>query len=344
MSEAMRELTRLSQLADGVRAQLLELQHELAEAHRDLEGDNTARLREANAQLVQAALLAQAEAASALESLEALSRAGGALPADQRDMREANAQLLVAALQARSDEADARQDHRRQVHYMAMVAHELRNPLTPIRVAASLLSNRGPDEAPSLARLQAIIERQVTHMTRLVEDLVEGSRVSVGKLRLECATVDIVELLDLAVQTCRPRMQERDQTMILDFGTEAMPAYGDPVRLVQVFCNLLDNASKYTPMGGTITLSASSSDDMLTITFKDNGVGIPPLALESIFDLFVQDDQALELDSRGLGIGLAVVRDLVQSHGGSVVARSDGKDSGSEFVVTLPTAPQIGAH
>ena len=269
----------------------------------------------------------------------ATATAGARSPAEvsQHDLREANTQLLVTALQAQTRETDARERHRRQIQYTAMVAHELRNPLTPIRVAASLLSDRGPDDTPSLERLQGIIEGQVVHMARLIEDLLEGSRISLGKLRLECQDLDLGDILDLAVQTCAPGIEARQQSMTLQSGVEALPLQGDPVRLVQVFSNLIDNASKYTPKGGAIVMAVTRSDDELTVTVRDNGIGIAPSALSQIFDLFVQDNDALELDSRGLGIGLAVVRDLVLAHGGTVTAHSEGKGTGSEFVVTLPS-------
>lgn len=356
-SSTTRELARLRQVADVMRAQLLKLQHDLVVVHRDTDGDHAARLLDANTQLVQAALLAQTEAASALHGAGDIAQPGSQplpdaapsarerpLHASQRDLREANTQLLVAALEAQTQEADAREDHRRQIQYMAMVAHELRNPLAPIRSAASLLNHSGTGTAPSLPRLQAIIERQVEQMSRLIEDLLEGSRISSGKLRLELADVDLIDILELAVLTCRPGIHARGQSITLEIGPPALPLHGDPVRLVQVFCNLLDNASKYTPAGGEITVAASSSDGAFTVRVRDNGVGISPLALTRIFDLFVQDDHDLAMDSRGLGIGLAVVRELVDSHGGSVTAHSAGKGKGSEFVVTLPMREQAGSR
>ncbi len=253
-----------------------------------------------------------------------------------RDLREANAQLLLSALAAQAHESDAIDAHRRQSQRMAMVAHELRNPLTPIRIAASLLSNRGPADTPTIPRLQGIIEGQVQHMTRLVEDLLEGSRASTGKLRLERSTVDLAQVVETAVQACRPGMETRQQNLTLLLPPGPLEIHGDPVRLAQVFCNLLDNASKYTPMAGEITLAAKVLESSIELSVTDNGVGISAEALHRIFDLFAQDDDALALDNRGLGIGLAVVRELVDAHGGTVFASSAGKDQGSRFVVTLP--------
>ena len=256
------------------------------------------------------------------------------------DLREANAQLLLSALAAQAHEADAIEAHRRQIQRMATVAHELRNPLTPIRIAASLLSNRGPAETPTLPRLQSIIERQVEHMARLVEDLLEGSRLSTGKLRLERSNIDLTQVVETAVQACRLGMETRHQSLILQLPPGPLEMHGDPVRLTQVFCNLLDNASKYTPMEGEITLAGKVLESSIELSVTDNGVGISGEAMDRIFELFAQDDHALTLDNRGLGIGLAVVRELVEAHGGTVFASSAGKDQGSRFVVTLPMDAQ----
>ncbi len=261
-------------------------------------------------------------------------------PLRMQDLREANAQLLLSALAAQAHETDAIDAHRRQSERMAMVAHELRNPLTPIRIAASLLSNRGAAESPTIPRLQSIIERQVQHMTRLVEDLLDGSRLSTGKLRLERSNVDIIGILEMAAQTCRPGMETRHQTLTLQLPPGPLEIHGDPIRLAQVFCNLLVNASKYTPMAGEITLAAQVLESSIELSVADNGAGISAEGLHRIFELFAQDDHAMTMDNRGLGIGLAVVRELVDAHGGTVFASSAGKDQGSRFVVTLPMAGQ----
>jgi len=279
----------------------------------------------------------EADAAAQAQPLfEYATRTTALPPMRVRDLREANAQLLLSALAAQAHEAEAMEAHRRQIQRMAMVAHELRNPLTPIRIAASLMDNRGANPTPSLARLQQIIEGQVVHMTRLVEDLLEGSRLSAGKLRLERSNVDVIGLLGMAAETCRPGMETRYQSLTLQLPPGPVEIHGDPIRLAQVFCNLLDNASKYTPMAGEIALAAKVMDSSIEVSVTDNGVGISAEAVHRIFDLFAQDEQAMALDNRGLGIGLAVVRELVEAHGGTVFASSAGKDQGSRFVVTLP--------
>jgi diguanylate cyclase len=227
--------------------------------------------------------------------------------------------------------------HRRQIKFLAMVAHELRNPLTPIRTVADVLKHGRPDEA-MLAKLQAIIEGQVAHMSRLIDDLLDGSRVSTGKFRLNRSTIDITGALRQAIETCRPEMDMRRQRLLAPLPMGPLNVQGDPVRLAQVFSNLLDNASKYTPEGGEIALGVEVINRALVITVSDNGIGITAETLPYIFDLFVQDNSALSRHNGGLGIGLAVVRDLVEAHDGTVEVWSSGRNLGSKFIVTLPIA------
>ena len=252
------------------------------------------------------------------------------------DLRDANEKLLMAALTAQELELHAREAHRQQIQFMAMVAHELRNPLTPIRLAASLLIDRQTDDALSLARLQVIIDDQVTHMSRLIGDLLDGSRISTGKLRLERSSVEMIDILRLAIESCRPAMEARGQQMTIELPSAPLHFYGDRVRLTQIFNNLLDNASKYTPEGGKVSLVLVVREQAMAITVSDNGIGISPDALPHVFDLFMQDARALDRSSGGLGIGLAVVRELVEAHRGTVMGHSAGRNLGSEFTVTLP--------
>jgi diguanylate cyclase (GGDEF)-like protein len=249
-------------------------------------------------------------------------------------LREANEQLVLAVLTARELEERAESKHRDQVKFIAMVAHELRNPLNPIRTAAELLK-RVRNEA-LLADLQSIIERQVVHMAQLIDDLLDGSRERVGKFRIKSTTVDIVQIMVASIESCRTAIDTRRQRLRLQVPPGPIWVAGDPVRLAQIFSNLLDNASKYTLTGGDISLSLETHGNTALITIADSGVGVSPEALPHIFELFVQEDHALRLHSGGLGIGLAVVRDLVEAHGGNVVATSAGKGRGSEFVVSLP--------
>jgi diguanylate cyclase (GGDEF)-like protein len=253
-----------------------------------------------------------------------------------QDLCEANEQLLMSSLAAQESEAQATEAHRQQMTFMAMVAHELRNPLTPLRLATDMLTHRDVGDEIPVERLAVIITSQVARMARLIDDLLDGSRLSTGKLRLELDTVDLVGVLDHVVMACRPGMQARHQHFSVELPAGPLYVHGDPIRLAQIFNNLLDNASKYTPEGGEIGLGMTVVEDSLLISVRDDGVGVAPEMLPLIFELFVQDAHVLSHSSGGLGIGLAVVRDLVDAHGGTVVAHSVGRDLGSEFVVTLP--------
>lgn len=252
------------------------------------------------------------------------------------DLRAANESLVLAALTAQHAETQAQEAYQRQVKFLAMVAHELRNPLTPIRTAAELLERAHASDQALLMRLQGIIKRQVDHMTRLVEDLLDGSRISAGKFRLQRSTVELGDTLGIAVDACRPALDRKHHLLVIDLPPAPFTVLGDPVRLAQVFTNLLDNACKYTHEGGEIGLSVAVQGSNAVITVSDNGIGMAPHTLTHVFDLFAQNADALAVHSGGLGIGLAVVRELVEAHGGTVVARSAGSEQGSQFVVTLP--------
>jgi len=187
-----------------------------------------------------------------------------------------------------------------------------------------------------LARVQGVIHRQVTHMARLLDDLLDTSQASIGGFRIERGPVEMGAVLMLAVDTCRPAIEGRSQRLKLDLPATPVRISGDPIRLAQMFINLLDNASKYTPEGGEIGLAAEVRAQSLVVTVSDNGIGLAPDALPVIFDLFRRDPKAIAHGSGGQGVGLAVVRDLAQAHGGNAVAYSAGEGLGSEFEVTLP--------
>ncbi len=252
------------------------------------------------------------------------------------DLRQANEMLVLAALGAQELKAQAEEAHRRHIKFLAMVAHELRNPLTPIRTAAELLHRAQAGDQSMLLRLQGVIKRQVDHMARLVEDLLDGSRLSAGKFRLEYGSVDLAAALALAVESCQAVLERKRQRLTQQLPRQPLRIHGDAVRLAQIFSNLLHNACKYTPEGGEIALAVVVQGRRVEITVTDNGIGIAPEALPHVFDLFVQDARAIAVDRGGLGIGLAVVRELVKAHRGSVVASSPGTDLGSTFVVSLP--------
>jgi len=255
---------------------------------------------------------------------------------EYHDLRRANQQLVISALDAQALAAQATEAHSQQIRFMGLVAHELRNPLAPIRLAASMLASGAQPGRRPPARLTRVIETEVMHMARLIDDLLEGSRVSTGKLRLVFGPCDLQEALAQAVETCRPLMEAKQQRLTLALPEGPVNLHGDQVRLRQIVSNLLDNASKYTGKGGSISVAMTVQEQTVTITVADSGVGIAPEVLPNIFDMFVQDARDSKLSNGGLGIGLAVVRDLVQAHGGTVGATSAGKNLGSQFVVTLP--------
>ena len=354
IAAATRTLALLNQQADTVRAELGVLQTDLATVQRELSGVPAAQLLEANEQLVLAALRAQSIADSARRRVGELTR--GRAPAAPvatspsgelghtiyqmkvDDLREANEQLVVAALSWQELEADAKQAHVKQIKFLAMAAHELRNPLLPLRLAAQMLTSGKADEQV-LMRLQATINGQVSHMARLIGDLLDGSRISTGKFRLERTVIDLSGVLELAIETCQPALDARRHQFRRVGSLGPLWVLGDGVRLVQVFSNLLENAAKYTPEDGKVVLDAQLLQGSAVITVTDNGIGISAQGLPRVFDLFVQDEHAVALNQAGLGIGLAVVRELVEAHGGTVVAESEGVGHGCKFVVTLPTVP-----
>ncbi len=246
---------------------------------------------------------------------------------------EANEQLVMAALNAQDLQSAAEQAQRKQTEVLAFVAHELRAPLVPIRLATSMMTGVGAEQ---LLRMQAVIERQVAHMTRLVSDLLDVSQIKTGKLRIDRRTIDMIPILYAASEGCRPAMDLRLQQFQLQVPAGVVPVQGDPIRLAQVMSNLLTNASKYTPEGGQIELRLVTTDDAVVITVSDNGIGISAAALHEVFNPFAQDAHAIGFNGTGLGIGLTVVRELVEAHGGTIEAASDGMGCGSQFVVTLP--------
>lgn len=259
-----------------------------------------------------------------------------------RDLREANQQLMLAALAAQEVATRAEAEHHQQITFLALVAHELRNPLAPLRNAAELLTRAKGDEK-RLAHLKGIIVRQVGRMARLIDDLLEASRGGAGKFHLEYADVDFREMLMTVVEACRPAMDLRRQHLTVSLPDVLPQVRGDAVRLAQIFGNLLDNASRYTPEGGNIALNVRVGPTALEVVVSDTGIGITADALPHIFDLFVQEARAVALRRGGLGIGLSVVRELVQAHGGTVTARSGGHHQGSAFTVTLPLGHAAGA-
>jgi len=230
-----------------------------------------------------------------------------------------------------------READRRKNEFLAMLAHELRNPLAPIVNAVQVLRLRGSSDPP-LQRQRAIIERQALHLARLVDDLLEISRINEGKIQLRKRRVTLASVLDAAVDTTRPHLETKGQRLEVRLPTEPIWLHADPDRLTQVFTNLLDNAAKYTGQAGQVRVNAEVAGARAEIRVRDTGVGIKPEDLPHIFDLFAQADPGLARSQGGLGIGLTMVRRLIELHDGEVAAFSEGLGWGSEFVVRLPVA------
>ncbi len=234
---------------------------------------------------------------------------------------------------------ELREADRRKDEFLATLAHELRNPLAPIRNALQILKNPGVDAA-TIDRSREMMERQVHHLVRLVDDLLDVSRVMRGKIELRKEPVDLASIISRSVETVHPLIEAQSHELTVTLPPESLVLFADPVRLAQVVGNLLTNAAKYTERNGHIWLSASRDGDEVVIRLRDNGIGIALDKLSHIFDLFVQVDHAATRSQGGLGIGLTLVRNLVEMHHGSIEAHSQGLGRGSEFVVRLPLSVQ----
>jgi PAS domain S-box-containing protein len=226
---------------------------------------------------------------------------------------------------------------RRKDEFLAMLAHELRNPLAPIRNSLNILRMNNRND-PTIEQVGEMMERQVNHMVRLVDDLLEVSRITRGKIELRKELVELAAVVRSSVETSRPLIDERRHQLALSLPAEMLTLEGDPVRLAQVFSNLLNNAAKYTDVGGQIWLTARCDGNNVVISVRDTGTGIPLEMLPRIFDMFMQIDSHTDRAQGGLGIGLTLVKSLVEMHGGKVSAYSAGVGQGSEFVVSLPLA------
>jgi signal transduction histidine kinase len=235
---------------------------------------------------------------------------------------------------------EIREADRHKDEFLAMLAHELRNPLAPLTNALHMLRPDGL-EGPEAEQVRAIAERQVRHLTRLVDDLLDVSRINNGKIQLRKGRVDLGAAIARAVDSARPLIESRRHELSISLPDGPVSLEADAARLEQVLSNLLNNAAKYTEPGGRIELEAGCEADEAFVRVRDTGIGIAPELLPRVFDLFTQEERSLDRSQGGLGIGLTLVRRLVQLHGGSVVATSDGVGRGSEFVVRLPLGPSV---
>jgi PAS domain S-box-containing protein len=226
------------------------------------------------------------------------------------------------------------EQHRHKDEFLAMLAHELRNPLAPLVNALNILASKQADD--DVRNLHAMMERQLGYLTRLVEDLLDVSRVARGTITLQLDPVDLIEALEQAIEATRPGIDARGHDLRIAFPDGPLTVRGDRSRLAQVFVNLLNNATKYTDSGGTITVCASEDKGFALVRVRDTGRGIAANLLPKVFDLFTQAERTLDRSEGGLGIGLTLVQRLVHAHGGEIQAHSAGAGQGSEFVVRIP--------
>ena len=227
---------------------------------------------------------------------------------------------------------------RHLTEFLAMLAHELRNPLAPIRNALGIMA-LSREMAPEVAWSRDVIDRQTTQLTRLVDDLLDVSRITRGKLSMHTATMDVNVAVQRAVEAARPLLDSRKHQLEVRLAPAEVQVNGDMTRIIQVLVNLLNNAAKYTPEGGRISVTVETLDQDAVVRVKDNGIGIPPHMIEHVLDLFAQGERSLARTEGGLGIGLTLARRIVALHGGSIKARSEGASRGSEFCVRLPLLP-----
>jgi signal transduction histidine kinase/CheY-like chemotaxis protein len=252
--------------------------------------------------------------------------------ADQAALAMRNVQLFAREQTAR---ADAEAANRAKDQFLALLAHELRNPLAPIVTSAALLRRPGIP-APAVEHAARIVERQARSLARLLDDLLDVSRITRDRIELRWTALPVADAVERALEATRPLLDERRHALSVTLPPRPLHVEADPARLEQIIVNLLNNAAKYTPPGGRISVVVAEEDDEVTLRVSDTGIGIPADMLSRIFELFVQGDQSLAHTSGGLGIGLTLVHRLVKLHRGRVEARSDGPGRGSHFTVTLP--------
>ena len=237
--------------------------------------------------------------------------------------------------EAREREQVLRESDRQKDNFIATLAHELRSPLAPIRNALTLMRQKGPIDA-ELNWSRDVIDRQVTQMTRLLEDLLDVSRITRSKFALQCEEAELGAIIEQAIEIARPSITQGHHSFEVQLPENNLPLYGDSTRLSQVISNLLINAAKYTPASGRISLTARVDDADAVISVKDTGIGIAPEYLSQVFEIFSQVPSSTRRVQQGLGVGLALARGVVELHGGTLTAYSEGLDRGSEFRLRLP--------
>jgi len=285
-------------------------------------------LTEANARLAQANETLQAEKARELEALNTTLQRANA------ELERANRSLLIEVAERSRAERALKDADQKKDEFLALLAHELRNPLAPLLNAVELMRLQPRD--PQLGWARDVIERQVNYLTRLVDDLLDVSRITRGQITLDRQPLELAVLIERAIEMAQPLMQQRDQQITVEIPDRTLRVNGDQVRLVQAFGNVLGNAVKYADPGGHIEVSAHRRGGAAVVQVRDDGIGIPADQMGRIFELFTRVEHGPDRPQSGLGIGLALVRRLVEMHGGTVTAHSEGAGAGSEFVIRLP--------
>jgi signal transduction histidine kinase/ActR/RegA family two-component response regulator len=247
-----------------------------------------------------------------------------------------------AEARLRESEERFREADRRKDEFLATLAHELRNPLAPIRNAVEIMRLTESDPAAS-AHARQLLERQLKQLVRLIDDLLDVSRITQGRMELRRERLDITTALRMAVETSRPLIEAKRHTLRVNVEPNAHFVDADATRIAQVFANLLNNSAKYSPSGSSVVIRAAIEGEQVAVSVTDNGVGIPPNMLGRVFEMFERVDREPSAAQEGLGIGLTLVRRLVELHGGTVAAHSEGMNRGSTFTVRLPLLSQVGA-
>ncbi|MEP6784017.1 MAG: HAMP domain-containing sensor histidine kinase, partial [Acidobacteriota bacterium] len=279
------------------------------------------------------ATTAQGEVRAAQNHAREVTTLAKALDASRSEVERTVRQLELETRAADEARSRAEEATRAKDEFLAMLGHELRNPLSPIVIALQLMRLKNQS-----SRELDIIERQVASLMRLVDDLLDVSRITGGKIELRKERIEVAEIAARAIEMASPILEKKQQVLLLDLPPRGLTLDVDPSRIAQVLSNLLTNAAKYSDPDTQIVFSAEHAGNDVRIAIKDHGIGIAPDMLTSVFGLFVQNRQSLDRSQGGLGLGLAIVRSLVELHGGTVIAKSAGVGQGSEFIVTLPCA------
>ena len=291
------------------------------------------QMREANERLIVSSLHADELADHAVATRLVATETAAAEAEGRRRAEELAAELRANEAVLRASEKAERENSRAKDDFVAVLGHELRNPLAPILIALDLIAMDSPDLHE---REHAIIERQVHHLVRLVDDLVDTSRIRTGKIALQCEPIELADVVSRAVELAGPMIDSHDHPLSIEVPGRGLAVNGDAVRLAQVVGNLLTNAAKFTPSGGAIVVTGERRETTVTLRVRDRGIGISNQMIPRLFDAYAQEHREPDHVPTGLGLGLAIVRSLVEMHGGTVTAHSEGLGLGSEFVVELP--------